>query len=357
MNGQNVSVFRVSRRMLIFATATFAIITASPLVWMVSASLKEPAEIFNFSLIPQHPTLENFRYVFTQLPFIRYILNTFFVAGTVTVIALLFHSMAGFAFARLRFPGRETIFLTIFSTFLVSLQVIIVPLFILVQKMGMVNTYAGLIIPVTFNAFGIFLLRQFYLGIPIDLQEAAIIDGASYWGIYCNIMLPLSRPILSALAVFFFLFNWNAFLWPLTITTNQNLWLVQLGIASFQAQYSAAWNYIMAASVVVAVPTLVQSRHCLEALFFHSKQLGRRGSESSATTVNFRVGPKCGQPHILRVLSSFRGARQLPDRESASRAFPAQSHSIRNGSHGCVSAHSVRSRLPFAPQTLINWRR
>ena len=197
--------------MLIFSTATLAIITASPLVWMVSASLKEPGEIFNSSLIPQHPTLDNFRYVFTQLPFLRYILNTFFVAGTITVIALLFHSMAGYAFARLRFPGRETIFMAIFSTFLVSLQVIIVPLFILVQKMGMVNTYAGLIIPVTFNAFGIFLLRQFYLGIPIDLQEAAIIDGASYWGIYWNIMLPLSRPILSALAVFFFLVNWNAF--------------------------------------------------------------------------------------------------------------------------------------------------
>src|SRR5882757_6850858 len=122
-----MSVFRVSRWMLIFATATLAIITASPLVWMVSASLKEPVEIFTSSLIPQHPTFENFRYVFTQLPFIRYVLNTFFVAGTITVIALLFHSMAGFAFARLRFPGRETIFMVIFSTFLVSLQVIIVP--------------------------------------------------------------------------------------------------------------------------------------------------------------------------------------------------------------------------------------
>src|SRR6516165_10952965 len=117
MNGQNVSVFRVSRWMLIFATATFAIITASPLVWMVSASLKEPAEIFNSSLIPQHPTLENFRYVFTELPFIRYILNTFFVAGAITVIELLFHSMAGFAFARLRFPDRETIFLPSFRLF------------------------------------------------------------------------------------------------------------------------------------------------------------------------------------------------------------------------------------------------
>jgi multiple sugar transport system permease protein len=256
MSEQKTSNFRVSRWMLIFATATLAIITASPLIWMFSASLKEPAEIFNSSLIPHHPSLDNFLYVFTRMQFIRYILNTFFVAGTVTVIALLFHSMAGFAFARLRFPGRETIFLTIFSTFLVSLQVIIVPLFILVQKMSMVNTYAGLIIPVTFNAFGIFLLRQFYIGIPIDLQEAAIIDGASYWGIYWNIMLPLSRPILAALAVFFFLVHWNAFLWPLTITTNQDLWMVQLAIASFQGQYSAAWNYIMAASVVVAMPTL-----------------------------------------------------------------------------------------------------
>src|ERR1700751_3105849 len=106
MNGQNVSVFRVSRWMLIFATATFAIITASPLVWMVSASLKEPGEIFNSSLIPQHPSLENFRYVFTQLPFIRYILNTFFVAGTITVFALLFFLIAGFSFALPRFPGR-----------------------------------------------------------------------------------------------------------------------------------------------------------------------------------------------------------------------------------------------------------
>ena len=242
---------------LFLSTALLAVLTASPLVWMISAAFKAPAEIFNSSLIPQHPTLENFRYVFTQLPFVRYILNTFFIAGTITVVALSFHSMAGFAFARLKFPGRDLIFLSIFSTFLVSLPVIIVPLFILVQHLGMVNNYAGLIIPAIFNAFGIFLLRQFYLAIPGELQEAAIIDGAIYWGIYWNIMLPLSRPILSALAVFFFLANWNAFLWPLTITTNQDLWVVQVAIASFQNQYSASWNYIMAASAVVALPTLL----------------------------------------------------------------------------------------------------
>jgi multiple sugar transport system permease protein len=252
--------------MLFFSTAVLAILTASPLVWMISAAFKEPGEIFNSSLIPQHPTLANFSYVFTQLPFFRYILNTFFIAGTITVAALFFHSMAGFAFARLKFPGRDLIFLSIFSTFLVSLPVIIVPLFILVQRMGMVNNYAGLIIPAIFNAFGIFLLRQFFLGIPSELQEAAIIDGASYWGIYWNIMLPLSRPILAALAVFFFLVNWNAFIWPLTITTNQDLWVVQVAIASFQNQYSAAWNYIMAASAIVALPTLIL-------FFFFQRQL------------------------------------------------------------------------------------
>jgi multiple sugar transport system permease protein len=266
MSARISSGFHFGRWALFLSTALLAILTASPLVWMISAAFKEPAEIFNSSLIPQHPTLENFSYVFTQLSFVRCILNTFFIAGTITVVALFFHSMAGFAFARLKFPGRDFIFLSIFSTFLVSLPVIIVPLFILVQHLGMVNNYAGLIIPAIFNAFGIFLLRQFYLGIPSELQEAAIIDGASYWGIYWNIMLPLSRPILSALAVFFFLVNWNAFLWPLTITTNRDLWVVQVAIASFQNQYSAAWNYIMAASVVVALPTLLL-------FFFFQRQL------------------------------------------------------------------------------------
>ena len=224
---------------------------------MISTSFKPGDEVFSPSILPLHPTLENFRYVFTGLPFWRYILNSFFVAGTVTVVALWFHSMAGFALARLKFPGREAIFLAIFSTFLVSLPVIIVPLFILVRQMGMVNTYAGLIIPAIFNALGIFLLRQFYVAIPNELQEAAVIDGASYFRIYWNIMLPLSRPILAALAVFFFLANWNAFIWPLTITNDRNLWVVQIAIASFRQQYSASWNYIMAGSTIVALPTLL----------------------------------------------------------------------------------------------------
>ncbi|MFT3998795.1 MAG: carbohydrate ABC transporter permease [Rhizobium sp.] len=237
--------------------AILALMTLFPLLWMVSIAFKPAAESFSSTLIPQSPTFDNFIYVLTGVPFVRYMLNSFFVSATVTIVALFFHTMAGYALARLRFPGREIIFLAIFSTFLVSLPVVIVPLFIIVKAMGMINSYAGLIVPAIFNAFGIFLLRQYYLSLPREIEEAAVIDGAGYWRIYWSIILPLSRPIISALAILFFLANWNSFLWPLTITSNPNLWMVQVGIANFKSQYSASWNYMMAASTIVAIPTLI----------------------------------------------------------------------------------------------------
>jgi multiple sugar transport system permease protein len=233
-----------------------AFMALAPLLWMVSMAFKSGDEVFGINLIPARPTLDNFLYVFTKVDFFRFLWNTFFVSATVTIVALFFHSMAGYALARLRFPGRDAIFLAMFATFLISQPVIIVPLFILVRALGMLDSYAGLIIPSIFNAFGIFLLRQFYLGVPRELEEAALIDGAGYFRVYWSIVLPLSRPILSALAILFFLANWNSFLWPLTITNDQNLWMVQVAIASFHMQYNASWNYIMAASTVVALPTL-----------------------------------------------------------------------------------------------------
>jgi len=239
------------------AGVLLAIITILPLLFMVSTTFKAPNEVFNGSLVPSRPTLDNLLYVFTELPFLRFLFNSFFVSAVITAVALFFHSMAGYALARLRFPGRETIFLAIFSTFLVSLPVIIVPLFIMVRAMGMLNSYAGLIIPAIFHAFGIFLLRQFYLSVPREIEEAAIVDGAGYWRVYWSVILPLSRPMLAALAILFFLANWNAFLWPLTVVSDRNLWVVQVAIASFQSQYSASWNYTMAASTVVALPTVV----------------------------------------------------------------------------------------------------
>jgi multiple sugar transport system permease protein len=256
----------VSRIGLFLLTAVLAILVIFPLLWMLSSSFKGPSEVMNMSLIPARPTLDNFIYVFTQVPFLRYMLNSFIVAATVTLGALLFHSMAAYALSWLRFPGRDVIFLGIFATFLVSLPVILVPLFILVKMLGLLNNFGGLIIPALFNAFGIFLLRQFYLSIPKELGEAAILDGCNHWQVYWRLIIPLSKPILAALAVFFFLANWNSFLWPLTITNDQSLWMVQIGIANFQTQYAGSWNYILAASTIAALPTLLL-------FFFFQRQL------------------------------------------------------------------------------------
>lgn len=247
---------RPGRWVLFAIGAVLALLTVFPLVWMVMGSVKTPEEVNSPELIPSTVTFQNYLYVFSQVPFARYLFNSFFVSAAVTVIALWFHSMAAYALARLDFPGRERIFLAIFATMLVSAPVTIIPTFIIVRTLGMVDNYAGLIVPAIFNAFGIFLLRQFYISLPDELEEAALVDGASYWTIYWRIVLPLSRPILSALAVFFFLANWNSFVWPMTVTSDPRLRVVQLGIQSFQQQYAADWNYILAASTVAALPTL-----------------------------------------------------------------------------------------------------
>ncbi|MFF8846506.1 carbohydrate ABC transporter permease [Streptomyces sp. NPDC015127] len=233
-----------------------SVVSVLPVLWMVSAAFKTRSTVTDGNLIPREFTVDNFVYVFTEVPFVRYLWNSFFISVVITAVALLFHSMAAYALARLKFPGREKIFMAIFSTLLVTAPVVLIPLFIVVRQLGMLDSYAGLIIPAIFNAFGIFLLRQFYLGLPKELEEAAVLDGCGHWRVYWNIVLPMSRPILSALAVFFFLANWNAFVWPLVATNDQSLTVVQLGIASFQTQYGSNWNYILAAATVAALPML-----------------------------------------------------------------------------------------------------
>ena len=228
-----------------------------PVLWMISASLKPRDQVNDGMLVPRDVTLGNFVHVFTEVPFARYLLNSFLISAVITVVALFLHSMAAYALARLRFPGREAVFTVIFSTLLITAPVVLIPLFVVVRQLGMLDSYAGLIVPAIFNAFGIFLLRQFYLQLPRELEEAAIVDGCGHWRIYRSIVLPLSRPILSALAIFFFLANWNAFLWPLVATNKPELTVVQLAISSFQSQYASSWNYILAAAVVAAAPMLV----------------------------------------------------------------------------------------------------
>lgn len=233
-----------------------ALITVLPLLWMLLGALRPAEEVFLIRW-PSKLTLENLRYVMFDVPMPRYLLNSALVSVVVTVIALWFHSMAAYALARLRFPGRGVLFSLIISTLLVSLPVILVPLFLVAKQLGLLDTYAGLIVPSIFHAFGIFLLRQYYLNIPRELEEASDLDGCGYWRRYWHVILPLSRPVLASLSVLFFLANWNAFLWPLTITRNPDLRVIQLGIAGMQGQYTSAWNMILAASVIAAVPTVI----------------------------------------------------------------------------------------------------
>ncbi|MEU6513915.1 carbohydrate ABC transporter permease [Streptomyces sp. NPDC046978] len=245
-----------SRTGLTVVAVVLSLLSVFPILWMLSSSFKTRATVTDGKLLPQDLTWDNFTYVFTEVPFGRWLLNSFIMAAVITVAALFFHSMAAYALARLKFPGRDSIFAVVFSTLLITAPVILIPLFIIVRQLGMLDSYAGLIVPLIFNAFGIFLLRQFYLGIPRELEEAAIVDGCGYWRVYFNVVLPLSRPILSALAVFFFLANWNQFAWPLVSTSSADLTVTQVGIASFTTQYGANWNYILAAATVAVLPML-----------------------------------------------------------------------------------------------------
>jgi len=174
----------------------------------------------------------------------------------VTLVALLFHAMAGYALARLEFPGRNVMFIGIISTLMIPFYTILIPLALLIKKLNWFNTYWALIVPAIPHAFGIFWLRQFFLGIPQDLEDAARLDGTSRIGIFFHIALPLARPVLAALGVFFFLANWDAFLWPLIATNKPEMRVVQIGIQSFTGEHGSAWNLIMAASVVAVLPTL-----------------------------------------------------------------------------------------------------
>lgn len=236
-----------------------AVVFAGPFLWMLSSSLKPPSEIFANPpiLISPNFTLNNYQEVFRQAPFERYMFNSFFVAITVTLSALLLHSMAGYALARLDFPGKRLIFMGIISTLMIPFYTILIPLALLVRELGWINTYWALIVPAIPHAFGIFWLRQFFLGIPTELEEAARIDGASRLVVFFRIALPLARPVLAALSVFFFLANWDSFLWPLIATNRPDMRMVQVGIQSFTGEHGSAWELIMAASVIAILPTLV----------------------------------------------------------------------------------------------------
>lgn len=245
--------------LFILLGVVIAVLWLLPVYILVISSIKEPASIFLFHLFPtaEEIRLQNFVDVFQKVKFLRYILNSFVIATTVTLVALLFHMMAGFAFSTLRFPLKKTIFTWMISTMMISFSVIMIPLFIIVKSLGLIDTLWAVILPMIPHAYGIFLYRQFFKGVPRDLYEAGIIDGASHFKILFRVYTPLSVPITLTMAVSFFLTNWNNYLWPMVVTQKQDLWVVQVAISSFKDAYSAQWNLILAASVIAAIPTIV----------------------------------------------------------------------------------------------------
>ncbi len=230
-----------------------------PFVWMLSASLKLDRDVFAFPIewIPQQPRWQNFLDIWTKIPLGLFVYNTVKLTVIVTILQLLTSSFAAYAFAKLHFPYKNVLFLAYIATIAMPWQVYMVPQFIMMRGFGLNNTHLALICLQAFSAFGVFLMRQFYMSIPDELCEAARIDGMSEYGIWRRIMLPLSLPALSTLTIFTFVNTWNDFLGPLIYLTKTDLKTIQIGIRSFITQYTQEYGLIMAASVVSLIPVLV----------------------------------------------------------------------------------------------------
>ncbi len=230
-----------------------------PFIWMIATSLKPGNEVFASppSLIGSELRFANFSEAWSYVPFGRYMVNGLVVAVLGTLLVCVTSILAAYAFARLEFKGRELIFLLYLITLMVPQEVMIVPMFILMQQLGWTNSYQALVLPWAFSAFGTFLLRQFFLNIPKELEEAALVDGASRLRILTSIVLPIARPAVAVLAVFTFINYWNSFLWPLIITNSTDLFTVPVGLNGFLGQQGSQWHLLMAASTISMLPTVV----------------------------------------------------------------------------------------------------
>ncbi|MCZ4072513.1 carbohydrate ABC transporter permease [Agrobacterium sp. LMR679] len=235
------------------------IVMLLPFAWMLSASLKLSRDVFAFPIewIPSQPRWENYVEIWTKIPLALFIYNTSKLTIIVTLLQLLTSSFAAYAFAKLHFPYKNTLFLGYIATIAMPWQVYMVPQFLLMREFGLNNTHLALIFLQAFTAFGVFLMRQFYMSIPNELCEAARIDGMNEYQIWAKIMLPLSKPALSTLTIFTFVTTWNDFMGPMIYLTKTELKTIQIGLRMFISQYSAEYGLIMAASVVALVPVLI----------------------------------------------------------------------------------------------------
>ncbi len=228
-----------------------------PFVWMVTSSLKHAADIYTLSLIPLSPTLENYREVFAKTEYVRWFLNSIIVAAITTASVAFFDSLAGYTLAKFQFPGSFLIFILILSTLMVPTEMLVIPWYMLSIELSWTDSYIGIMFPGLISAFGVFLMRQFFTGVPNDLIDAARLDGFNEFQIFWKIALPLVRPALAALCIFTFLGNWNAYIWPLIVTRSEDMRTLPVGIAFFSSEAQSSFHLIMAAAALATIPVLV----------------------------------------------------------------------------------------------------
>jgi multiple sugar transport system permease protein len=245
-----------STHLLLYLGAALVLL---PFIWMVAGSFKPQIEFYRYPdrLLPTEPTAAAYVDIWDVIPFARFFLNSVIFSFGVATLSLFLDSLAAFALARLRFRGRRLAFWVVLLVLMVPFQITLVPLYLTVFQLGWLNTFAGLILPRATNAFGIFLLRQFFVSIPRDFDEAARIDGASEFRIYRQIILPLAKPALATLFIFHFMYNWNDFLWPLVITTTPEMRTLPAGLTLFMGQHTVEHPLLMVGATLTLLPLLV----------------------------------------------------------------------------------------------------
>jgi multiple sugar transport system permease protein len=233
------------------------IVMMTPLVYMVATSLKFSNEIYDLNIIPKEPTFDNYIFIFKNTPFGLWLVNSLVTSTIATVSVLFFDSLIGYTLAKFTFRGRDLIFIAILTTLMIPTEMLIIPWYLMARDFGWLNTYWGIMFPGMMTGFGVFLMRQFFAGIPDDYIHAARIDGLGEFEIWWKVALPLVGPALSALAIFTFLGNWTAFLWPLISTNDRMLYTLPVGLASFSGEYLTEWELIMAGATIATLPTLL----------------------------------------------------------------------------------------------------
>jgi alpha-1,4-digalacturonate transport system permease protein len=237
-----------------------ALLMFFPFFWMIATALRPPGQEADLSLIPRpYLAFENFwrAWTYPRAPFPQYTINSFVIAIASTVLGVALNGLAGFAFAKYRFPGREILFYMVLATLMVPFQITMIPIYVTIAKLGLINNYWGVILPGAASAFGIFLIRQFMQSIPDELLDAARIDGSSELGIFVRIVVPLSGPALAVLAIFTFLARWNDYLLPLLVMNRQAMFTLPIGITNFIGEYRAEWSLVMAAALISIVPPVL----------------------------------------------------------------------------------------------------